>query len=212
MSATMRSMSFGSDRLVNMNWRTNPSVAPLKSARIEARKLSSSSGLIRSSTLLSVSTGTRAATRSAESFAASRITGPPIEWPTRTALAEIEGLEDGAYVGAERRHGPFLPRSAGFAVPREVDGYDAIGLGEVLHLWPPIRAVAGPAVNEHDRRRSAPVGLVTDIDPVGRLHRPERRGYGENAEKNGAEIHGPSSNGTQLPEFRRAPCTARREP
>ena len=66
------------------------------------------------------------------------------------------------------------------AVPAEVDREDPVALPEVFELGREVRVVAGPAVDEDERRISRPGFPVEELGPVPleeRHHRPPRDAY-----------------------------------
>src|SRR6185295_6383279 len=75
-----------------------------------------------------------------------------------------------------RRPPPYSP------LPGEVDGHDLMPVGERGYLVPPVRAIAGPAVDEDESRAPGAVRLEVDRDPVRPdgdiLHRKEDRRTG----------------------------------
>ena len=71
-------------------------------------------------------------------------------------------LDDGDDVVAERREVPVVAPEARLAVAAEVDGDDAVSLGEDVDLLGPGGAVARPAVHE-DHRRGLAAGQAMDL-------------------------------------------------
>jgi hypothetical protein len=65
-------------------------------------------------------------------------------------VVKAQVLNNSCDVATERRHRPRCAAKTGLAVPREVDRHDAMVVGE-RRLAPPVRSVARPAVDEHER-------------------------------------------------------------
>ena len=157
---------------------TSVRVCPMKSA---------SKGLISASTWalpgagapidLKVSTPMMPMTRPLSARAASIATGPPIEWPTRMIC--LLGTVDSAAATSPPKRAmvqslrllsvpPWPARSTMTSVYFRLNG---------AHLFTPVVRIAGPSVDEHQRRFAAAVHAVLHVHAI-RRDRDARRAFG----------------------------------
>jgi hypothetical protein len=82
---------------------------------------------------------------------------------------EPELIGDGHDVLGERGHRPHVATDvARLAMARKIDRNDPLALAELVQLMPPVPAVAGPSVDEHERRLAGSANLERERDPIGR--------------------------------------------
>jgi hypothetical protein len=86
--------------------------------------------------------------------------------PDQHHLVGAELLDDRHHVLAEGGHGQGPAAGPGLAVPGEVDRHRPVAGRQRPHLAVPVAPVAGPAVDEHHRRRPGPVDLEDQGDAV----------------------------------------------
>ena len=117
---------------------------------------------------LKVSTPMMPMTRPLSRRAASMATGPPIEWPTRMIC--LLGTADSAVATSWPKRAmvqsvrlPSVP-----PWPARSTVTTRVFLLELRHLLAPVVRIAGPAVDEHQRRFAAAIHAVLHVDAVGR--------------------------------------------
>src|ERR1044071_7076940 len=91
---------------------------------------------------------------------------PPHRVADENHAVELQPVRHRLHVLAEGLHRVVLPRAAGAAMARQVQGHDLVGPGQPGDLVLPEAAVAGPAVDEDQGRTPPSRGLVVDGDAV----------------------------------------------